>query len=344
MSLGPPRLTSTLVGHQAQRSWLQDAFARGRLPHGLLLEGPKGIGKATFAYHVARGLLAYTGGPLSFEMEASNPLFMRVGAGAEAGLFVMERKADRDGKMPRDLSIETSRALKSFFSRTSLEGGWRVGIIDSVDELTPQAAQALLKVLEEPPEKCLILLIHHGTGHLLATLKSRCQTLLFSPLNEDETRLVLAQQNLSLPQNAAQDLSHILGGSPGLLGAVASLFNVSFYDDFQKLVRGVTEKGRADVTPFLDAHFPTKSDDLAMKVDLFSVFLPAWLRFWLVTSYEKTRDFSQRPESHLIASRPAPEWTHLWQGLISHFQEAKRLSFDTRHGLILALERVFNGA
>ncbi|MBA4749105.1 MAG: hypothetical protein H2057_00620 [Alphaproteobacteria bacterium] len=344
MSMSPSRLTPALMGHAPQLMWLQDAFARGRLPHGLLLEGPKGIGKATFAYHVARGLLAHTGGPLSFEMESSNPLFMRVGAGAEGNLFVMERKIDRDGKMPRDLSIETSRALKTFFSKTSLEGGWRVGIIDSVDELTPQAAQALLKVLEEPPEKCLILLIHHGTGHLLATLKSRCQTLLFSPLSKDETRRVLTQQNLSLSQSAAQDLGLILGGSPGLLGAFASLFDASFYDDFQKLSRDVAEKGRADVTLFLDTHFPTKSDDLAKKFDLFSVFLPAWLRFWLVASYEKTRDFSQRSESHLMAVRPAPEWTHIWQGLISHFQDAKRLSFDTRHGLILALERVFNGA
>lgn len=337
-----PSQTGQLIGHTRQRDWFLDGMSRGRLPHGLLLQGPRGVGKATFAYHAARALFQADAGLATFDTDPASPLFKRMAARAHGDFWVMERRPDDQGKIPRELSISASRELKTFFAKTSLEGGWRVALIDSVDTLTSQGAQALLKVLEEPPQKCVLLLVDHGSGALLPTIRSRCQVLAFEPLSAQETRDVLGQDVSLCPPPTLADLTAIFGGQPGSILDFLEKGGGALYEDFCALVGAGAMGQTVSFGSFAEKHFPARSDKTASTFDVFSVFLLAWIRFWLHSSIEARA--GTRPEDTFFARRSFLSWSQLWSQLNASFQEGRRLNFDTGHILILTLERLFHGA
>lgn len=330
-----PRLTTPLVGHTDNVRWFCEAFSRGKLPHALLLQGPKGVGKATFAYHAARALLAQTP---SFTQDAQDPLFRRVGARAHGDLFVLEQTQDEDGKVARDIPIASARALKASFARTAMEGGWRVGIVDSVDTLTPQGAQALLKLLEEPPQKCCLLLIHHGAP-LLPTIVSRCQVVTFGGLGTADAQVVIGRTH----EGAAlsQDLLTLYEGSVGSVMDFLDTLGSSFLADFDALVQGYSQGRTPSYAPFMETHFPARGAGVMAKVDLFVDFLMRWTRQSLVGSFGQTAS----PQVQAFTARRTPDaWTHTWSALGRLKNEGMRLNFDPRHVLILSLESFLNGA
>ena len=341
MSIHPSQ-TVSLIGHARQKDWFLEAVSRERLPHGLLLQGPRGIGKATFAYHAARALFQETEGVATFDTDSSSPLFKRVAARAHGDFWVMERRPDDQGKIPRELSISASRELKTFFSKTSLEGGWRVALIDSVDTLTPQGAQALLKVLEEPPQKCVLFLVDHGAGTLLPTIRSRCQVIAFDPLCPEETKTILQQNDLSCPSEIIEDLTEIFGGQPGSILEFLEKGGADLYKDFCALVGMAAIGQTVSFREFSEKHFPSRSDKTSATFHVFSVFLLSWIRFWLQESLKAQR--TTRPEFSFFMRRSFLFWAQLWSQLNASFQEERRLNFDTGHVLILTLERLFHGA
>jgi DNA polymerase-3 subunit delta' len=217
-----PRETSVLFGHsQAERAFL-DAYRGGRFPHAWILGGPEGVGKATFAYRASRFLLA-RGDPASsavqqatdLSIDPEHPAARKVAARGHGGLFVLRRQWNPEKKsMPTVIPVDLARKAISFFESTSAEGGWRVCIVDCAEDLNVNGANALLKVVEEPPQRSLFLIVSHMPGRLLPTIRSRCRMLAFRPLEPEEVSRALASSpaggNDAALQRRAAELS---GGS-----------------------------------------------------------------------------------------------------------------------------------
>jgi DNA polymerase-3 subunit delta' len=190
----PPRETTVLFGHQAAEQALLSSYRSGRIPHSWLISGEAGIGKATLAYRMARFVLAHpdpASGPVqsatSLALDPSHPTVRRIAGNAHSDLLVLERIPGDTGTLRTVITVDQVRRIISFFGSTAGEGGWRVCIVDSADELQyPQASNALLKMLEEPPARALFLLVSHSPGRLLPTIRSRCRKLILKPLKTAE--------------------------------------------------------------------------------------------------------------------------------------------------------------
>jgi DNA polymerase-3 subunit delta' len=187
-----PRETTVLFGHAEAERALLDAYKSGRIPHAWLIGGEPGIGKATLAYRLARFVLAHPEPRLpavqkatSLAVDAVHPVARRIAAQAQGDLLMLERVInEQTSKLYTVIRIEDVRKAVPFFGSTAGEGGWRIAIVDAVDDLQREGANALLKVLEEPPRRTLLLLISNAPGRELPTIRSRCRRLLLRPLDE----------------------------------------------------------------------------------------------------------------------------------------------------------------
>lgn len=189
-----PRDTLALFGQQPAEAAFLDAYRSGRFPHAWILGGPSGVGKATFAYRAARFVLANPdpGAPgveraADLSVPAGDPAARKVSAQAHPGLFVLRRRWNPEKKsIPATIPVDTVRHAVQFFGSTAGEGTWRICIVDSVEDLNVFGANALLKIVEEPPPRCLFLLVAHMPGRMLPTIRSRCRSLAFRPLGEED--------------------------------------------------------------------------------------------------------------------------------------------------------------
>lgn len=196
-----PRETSSFFGHAQAEQTLLAGYKSGRMAHAWLIGGPPGIGKATFAYRVARFVLAHPDpaapdvqDATSLAVDPEHPVARRIAAQAQGDLLVLERVINETtGKLYTVIRVDDVRRTVSFFGSTAGEGGWRIAIVDAVDDLQREGANALLKVLEEPPTRTLLLLVSHTPGRELATIRSRCRRLLLRPLGESEVVLAAAE-------------------------------------------------------------------------------------------------------------------------------------------------------
>jgi DNA polymerase-3 subunit delta' len=186
-----PRETAALFGHAEDERALLESYRSGRMPHAWLLGGPRGIGKATLAYRMARFVLVHPDpaapqvqSASSLAVDAEHPVARRIAAQAQPDLLVLERTVGETGKLRQDIAVDDVRRSVSFFGSTAGEGGWRIAIIDAVDELNRYGANALLKILEEPPRRALLLLVSHAPGATLATIRSRSRLLRLRPLSD----------------------------------------------------------------------------------------------------------------------------------------------------------------
>ena len=250
-----PRETAQLFGQSEAEATFLSAFNSGRLPHGWLLTGPEGVGKASFAWRAARFLLATppdTGDSLfgappppdTLDIDAGHPVAARLRALSEPGLCLIRRPWDEKAKkLKTQLTVDEVRRVKSFFHMSAGGTGRRVVIVDSADEMNASAANALLKELEEPPRDAVLFLISHRPSGLLPTIRSRCRTLRFAPLGPDDLQAALAQAGQTPPDNTA-GLAELAGGSVGEAVRLLAHDGLSLYRDLIRLLGGLPRLDR----------------------------------------------------------------------------------------------------
>ncbi|NGN39956.1 DNA polymerase III subunit delta' [Mesorhizobium sp. CGMCC 1.15528] len=215
-----PSENPQLFGHCEVAEMLASAYRAGKLPHALLLAGPQGIGKATLAFHLAHHLLKYPSSQ-SAPAALANPdpassLFRQIATGAHPAILHLTRPLnDKTKNFKTVLTVDEIRKVNRFLSMTSHDGGYRVVIVDPADDMNTNAANALLKNLEEPPSRTVFILIVHSPGSLLPTIRSRCQTVRLSPLTPQDLMEVLASAESPPPdgEQARAALAERAGGS-----------------------------------------------------------------------------------------------------------------------------------
>ncbi len=214
-----PRHAGQVFGQKPAETAFLDAYNGGRMHHAWLVSGPKGVGKATLAWQIARFMLTREGDSLfgppgDLAVEPGAPAIARMAALGEPRLFLCRRGWDEKNKrLKTAITVDVIRGLKDFFNLSAADGGWRVAIVDAADELNSNAANALLKILEEPPAKVVILLIAHQPSRLLPTIRSRCRTLRCETLGEGDMSAALAQAGYEGAMSPA--LAALSGGAPG---------------------------------------------------------------------------------------------------------------------------------
>jgi len=194
-----PRTTAVLFGHAGAEAALLAAYRSGRIPHAFLIAGPKGIGKATLAYRLARFVLAHpdpaapeVAKAISLAVDPAHPVARHIAAQGQPDFLILERTLNDKGVLHKQIAVDDIRRSVAFFGSTAREGGWRIAIVDAVDELNKSSANALLKVLEEPPQRALLLLVSHSAARVPATLRSRCRILTLRPLVETDVAAAIA--------------------------------------------------------------------------------------------------------------------------------------------------------
>lgn len=236
-----PRETVTLFGHAQAEADFLDAFNSDRLHHGWLISGAEGVGKATLAWRIARfllatpiddgdGLFGAPPAPTSLDISPDHPVAHRVAALSDPGLFLMRRAYDHKKKgLKTVITVDEVRRMKSFFGLSATDGGRRVAIIDSADEMNPSAANAVLKLLEEPPANTTLLLVSHQPSRLLPTIRSRCRSLRLGTLAPQDMADALHQAGVELDDHQA--LAALSGGSVGAAVRLANLGGEALYRD-----------------------------------------------------------------------------------------------------------------
>jgi len=217
-----------IVGQDKAVEQFASAWATRKLHHAWLLAGPKGVGKASFADAAARRVLADAAGPPSalpgIDTDGQHPMVRLIEAGSHPDMRWLRRvENEKTGNLARNISVDQVRGLSDLFDLSPAMSDWRVAVIDTVDELEAAGANALLKMLEEPPPNCLFFLVSHAPGRLLPTIRSRCRRLDFQVLGDDAMTSILESQASELSPGERQKIIPMAFGSAGRALAFAEL-------------------------------------------------------------------------------------------------------------------------
>lgn len=211
-----PRRVYELFGQDAALQDAQTAITGGRMHHAWMISGPKGVGKASFAYRLARRLLGAEQVPDGvLSSDPHDPVCQRLEALSHPDFLLIRRPYnDKTGKLKNEIPVEEARRAPEFFSKSASGKGWRVCIVDSADELNTNSANALLKTLEEPPERGILILIVNTPGRLLPTIRSRCRRLILRAPSIDATTDWLVERH-GFDREDAHRASAMAQGAPG---------------------------------------------------------------------------------------------------------------------------------
>ncbi len=360
-----PRANDHLAGQGDGERALLDAYAAGRLPHAWLITGERGIGKATLAFRFARFLLAAEpragpgegAGPALFAFDAAgdseagglfvdpdSPVFRRVASGGHADLITIERRADdKSGRLRSEIVVEDVRAVAPFLAHTAAEGGWRVAVIDGADEMNRNAANALLKALEEPPDRSLLLLVCHNPGRLLPTIRSRCRRLALRPLPRSTVETLLARYRPDLAPAEAAELAGLAGGSIGRALMLAEHDGLALHAEVARLFAALPE---------LDAAALDALGDRVAKGGADPVFplAVAFLRGWLmrIVRFAATGGGPGEPAAdravveRLARAAGLDRWLEVWEKVHSLLARVDSANLDRKQvlfDLFFSLER-----
>jgi DNA polymerase III subunit delta' len=325
-----PRANPLLLGHADAETTILDAMRAGRMHHAWLITGPEGVGKATLAYRFARRLLAGQASGDSLALDPVNPVFRRVAANSHADLLTVERVLNEKTKrMKTQIAVEDVRKINGFMSLTPAEGGWRVVVVDGAEELNQASANALLKILEEPPPRAILLLVCSAPGRLLPTIRSRCRRLRLSPLADADMEQLLTRYLPQLDQDERGRLITLAEGSPGRAIMLAE-------DEGLKIAL-LVDKLLADMPSVPVSRGYEIADFLGRSETGFSTFMDL-VRAGLASAVrDSVRGRADPDQQRLVALRPLDAWGELWQGLTRLQDETERFALDKRQAIVAGI-------
>lgn len=280
-----PKETRNILGHTKAMDGFLEAVQGERLHHAWMITGPKGIGKATLAYQLAAFLLTQEDGggffapePITnLDVDPNHPVVARIQAGSEPGLFVLRRPVDdKTKKLKTVITVDAVRALRKFFAMSAGGNGRRIVIVDAVDEMNDAAANALLKVLEEPPEKAMLFLVTHQPSRILPTIRSRCRTLPCDPLSLDDLNTAF---NAALPDTGFDPgLYTLSAGSVGTAIHLAQMGGLNTYTDLVAMFSKLPSIDRGVALKLAGSGTRPKPEQFEMTLNLIDMFLSRMAR------------------------------------------------------------------
>ena len=329
-----PRETPVLFGQDKAQADFLDAFGAGRMHSGWLITRPRGIGKATLAWKIAAFLLAdqevgLFGDP-TLAVDPDHPDARLIQSGAHPRLSLIRRPwDDKAKKLKADITVDAVRNLKSFFHMSAADGGRRVVIVDAADELNRNAANAILKELEEPPANATILLVAHQPSRLLPTIRSRCRELRCDRLNAEDLQKALVQAGH--PSEQSQSLATLAGGSAGDAIRLLNHDGLPLYAEIVKVLDGLPRIDRPAALRLADACVGRGADvRFGMTLDLIDLFLSRAARAGLMG---EPANQGAPGEARLLArispdDRAARAWAQLQQDLTDRSRHGRAVNLD----------------
>jgi DNA polymerase III subunit delta' len=314
-----PRETHRLIGQDEALARAARAIRSGKPPQAWLITGPPGVGKATFAYRIARYLLAFgatADGPADLSVPKNNAASIQVASASHPGMLVLKRGYNDAGKLMTVLSVDEIRKLGGFFGMTSGAGGWRVAIVDTADDMNDAAANALLKLLEEPPSRAMLLLIANVPGRLLPTIRSRCQRISLRPLDNAAVEAELKTLAPELDAKERASIARLSGGSIGLALQLASGEGVSLAGEADDLIEHAAAPNFPGLLSFAD-----KINRMTDGLDNFGAFLSQALM-------DRIRARANKNPARL------DRWIEAWEKLERNFARTASLHLDPRQTLL----------
>lgn len=341
-----PKSNPDLLGHDAVEAALLADFNAGRMPHALILSGPSGIGKATLAYRIARFLFKQGGGqeaglfgdpekPTSLHVSADDPVFRRVVSGGHADLVVVERELDeKKGKLKQDIAVESVRDIKNKLHSKAAEGGWRVAIVDSAEYLNATGQNALLKVLEEPPSKTLLILTTSQPGAFLPTIRSRCRMVNMDPLHPATLAKLLEKFIPTIGDGEKDAISRYAEGSIGQA--------LQFYADggmalYSELLKTVSTIPALDVVALHNNAEKLSREE--QKYETCRAILTGWCQRLAQVEARGARVTDIMPGDGVILQKlldqfPPRHFLQTWEKMSQMFRQAEWSNLDKRQALI----------
>jgi DNA polymerase III subunit delta' len=318
----PQPETRSLVGHITAHDSIIAALDAGRPPSAIMLHGPRGIGKATFAFTLARELLTRTSDESAERVDA------QIAALSHPNLFVLRRARDHSvsGKFYSAIRVEDVRATRDALQRTRGRAGYRIAIIDSVDDCNANSANALLKTLEEPPADTLFIVLSHRPGGLLPTIRSRCQSFTLRPLPDDQVSDIVRSIRPGIDTEALARAVRLAGGRP------RRAFETLMLEDGDVLDALVTWLGSPDEQPvraqlaIADSLAASKGAELSFAQDI--------IREWMAGEAESAARAGASARFRLASANA------LWDKASALFADADIYNLDRRQTLVSVFDLI----
>jgi DNA polymerase-3 subunit delta' len=337
-----PRATRDVIGQERAINSFLRACETDRLAHAWLFSGPKGSGKMSLALNIARCFLE-TGVPQSREQIFAAfdlPQGHLITRGVHPDIRIMQRKYDAEkSKFKQSIEIHDVRDLTRFFSHSSGRGGWRIAIVDCLDDMTLNAANALLKLVEEPPSKCLLILINHNSGRLLDTLRSRTRRLSFSGLSLPNLMQILTAYLPDEPEQKLQAASFLASGSAHKALRLATGDGL---EQFQRLIDSLLSARDGDLKTVHEFSDFIVARDQPDRFALFFELLSDWIMRVTraktgVEAYQPLYQSEPGLVEAIAAGSSYEQLIGLWEKINENGRSAMALNLDRKQTVMMSL-------
>jgi DNA polymerase III subunit delta' len=343
-----PRANPDLIGQENAERELRRLDEAGRLPHAILLSGPRGIGKATLAFRFARFLLSKSAGRSDgmfgdsddegLAVDPDSTVFRRVASGGHADLLTIERAYDpRRRRLRTEIIVEDSREIARFFQLTAAEEGWRIVIVDGAEEMNRNAANALLKILEEPPRRALLLLVSHSPGRLLPTIRSRCRRFPLATLPRPVLMQLIGRYRPELAKPEAGAIARLAEGSIGRAVELADAGGLALYRSVLNLLSQMPGVDLGRLYTFADSVLRPGTEDTCRTSEELLLQLLARIAVRGARRLSAGDDLIEGEGNVLdrLAGRADPaRWAVLRDSIEQNFADTDQLNLDRKQAML----------